>query len=192
MFLALFENPLAVAALVFFARIADVSLGTIRTLMVVRGYRKIAVAIGLIEVTIWVSASGWVLKKMDQWYLVLAYSLGFAVGNLIGMTIEAWLALGSVMVFAVSEARERALAPQLREQGFSVTVLSGQGNEGNAVEVVLCTEERKTLPILMKSIREADPQAFITVKDIRDVDSAELRSHRIPSATGWRNILKKK
>ncbi|MCZ7666925.1 MAG: DUF5698 domain-containing protein [Chloroflexi bacterium] len=82
--------------LIFCLRILDVSMGTIRTIMVVRGLRKWAVLIGFVEVTIWVVAISQVISNLNNLWNVLAYSGGFAAGTFVGMHLENRLALGNV------------------------------------------------------------------------------------------------
>ena len=52
---------------VFFGRIIDVSLGTIRTLFTVKGKRIIAATIGFIEATIWFLVVKEALKVKTLW-----------------------------------------------------------------------------------------------------------------------------
>ena len=44
------EYPYFLALLIFFARVADVSLGTFRTIVIFRGYKLLSAMIGFIEI----------------------------------------------------------------------------------------------------------------------------------------------
>ena len=79
---------LAGMLLIFCLRIVDVSLGTVRLIMVTRGIRKWAVLIGFFEVTIWVVAISQVMSNLNNVWNVLAYSGGFASGTFVGMYLE--------------------------------------------------------------------------------------------------------
>ena len=46
-------NTLITCLFIFFARILDVSLGTLKTLFVIRGNKKLSFILGLIEITVW-------------------------------------------------------------------------------------------------------------------------------------------
>ena len=85
---------------IFCARIVDVSLGTIRIICVVRGFRTTAVIMAFLEVAIWVYAVAGVFSHLDQIINVLAYAAGFATGNAVGMWIEQKLALGDEVSLA--------------------------------------------------------------------------------------------
>ena len=84
----LHDQPALMFAAVFLARVLDVSIGTVRTITVVRGYRLLATVLGFFEVIIWVMAAGQVLTNLHHWYLVISWAGGFATGNAVGMWIE--------------------------------------------------------------------------------------------------------
>lgn len=174
---ALPDNPALVAFLIFAARVADVSLGTLRTLVVFRGHKYIAAVIGFVEILIWVFAASSVIKNLDQWYLGVAYAGGFAVGNIVGISIENKLAIGTELVRAVSVDPTIELASRIRREGFEVIELQGKG-DGEDVEVLLVVEKRRKVPSLLRLIRAADPEAYLTVSDVKE----SVSQHRVRRA----------
>lgn len=66
------EYPLVMVSLIFFARILDVSIGTVRTILVFRSHRIWAAVLGFFEVLIWLVAAGSVIQNLDTWYLAIA------------------------------------------------------------------------------------------------------------------------
>ncbi|MCB9639443.1 MAG: DUF2179 domain-containing protein [Myxococcales bacterium] len=191
----LLAHPWLLAAAIFGSRILDVSLGTIRTITVVRGYRYASALIGFCEVILWVIAAGQVLKHMDRWYLLLAYAGGFATGTLCGIWLEGLLALGTVMVRVISSKPDVSLAHALTEQGYEITVMQGMTEpQAKFVEVILLIEQRRNVPTLIKCIDSADPTALFTIEDVRSVHNAKYPPrHKAPLfPTGWRAVFKKK
>lgn len=154
--------------LIFAARLTDVSMATIRMIMVVRGKRVIAACIGFVEVTIYVLAIGKVLSSLDNPLNILAYSAGFATGNYVGIFLEEKMALGSIIVQVISENEVANLIEKLRDNGFGVTVIEGYGREGirHLLNVSL---QRKYLPKLYDIVDEHDKKAFVTVTDARAI-----------------------
>ena len=74
---------------IFFARLIDVSLGTFRTINIVKGKDLIASIIGLIEITVWFLVVKEALNTdNNSIFIVLAYALGFSVGTYIGGKIS--------------------------------------------------------------------------------------------------------
>ena len=105
--------PWLLAIAIFTARVTDVSLGTVRTIMVFRSRRLLASAIGFVESVIWVLAISQIVGNLDHWYLIAAYAAGFATGNYVGIWVEAKLAIGHELVRVVSYRSE--LAHRVRE-----------------------------------------------------------------------------
>ena len=188
----LHDQPALMFAAIFIARVLDVSIGTIRTITVVRGYRLLATVLGFFEVLIWIAAAGQVLANLDQWYLILGWAGGFAAGNAVGIWLEGKLAMGTLMVRAVSENIDVSIGRALREKGYSITVLNGRGDDDAPVEIVMVVEGRRHVAALLDCIRLADPQAFYTIDDVRTADGVLLQTGRPALPTGWRAIGKRK
>jgi uncharacterized protein YebE (UPF0316 family) len=61
-----FWTTLGNALLIFSLRLIDVSMGTVRMIMVMRGMRKWAALIGFLEVSIWVVAVSRVIGNVNN------------------------------------------------------------------------------------------------------------------------------
>ncbi len=149
--------------LIFGARILDVSLGTLRVMFTVSGSRWIAAALGFVELTIWALAVGGLVNNLTNPFALVAYAGGFAAGTLVGLTIEDRLALGFRTVQIVNADSGVDLASRLREAGYRVTELAGEGRSG-PVEVILLVIRRRQLNDLRRLITEVAPSAFMTVE----------------------------
>jgi len=174
---------------IFFARIGDVSIGTMRTIFVVRGHRFIAAGLGFFEVIIWLTAVSGVLAGELTLPRILAYGLGFASGNVVGIWLEQLLAVGQQRVILISQGRHHSVAFGLRLAEYIVTEVPARGGQG---EVALCfvIVPRRQVAEVLRIARSVDPQVFTAVEDIRHTSlSRQLGPY--PS-TGWREILKKK
>ncbi len=156
------------ALLIFCLRLTDVSLGTVRTIMVTRGMRKVAALMGFVEVTIWVVAITRVLGNMDNVISILAYAGGFACGTLLGMGIEERLALGHVRVRIISMDKGQQVAQTIREAGYGATLVQAEGQSGPVymVDVVIA---RKEIQEINRLVNQVDATAFLTVEDARRV-----------------------
>ncbi len=155
-------------AAIFFAKIAHVSLGTIRIIYLTRGQSISAAVIGFFEVIIFLVALSLVLTNIDQWYNILVYGLGFAAGNLVGSKIEELIAVGFVHVQVVTVNNCGTLEEALREEGYGVTSMPCYGREGahRTLQVLL---KRKELPDLLKKMEKIDPDAFVSIFDTRKI-----------------------
>lgn len=161
---------------IFIARVLDVSLATFRTLMVVQGRRLPAAMIGFFEISIYVTALSKVVNDLGDPFKLLSYALGFACGNYIGITIENKIALGNLSVQIILKTSDnKELKQLLREAGFGVTVLVGQGIDGTR-EILNLVINRKDLNRLRKIISEYDEKAFMTVNNINPISGGYFAS----------------
>ena len=105
--------------IIFFARICDVSLGTLRIVFVSKGKKNIAPILGFFELFIWVVVINQVLKNVDSVVGLLAYAGGYAIGNYIGMNIEERIALGTqlIKVFSAKDITPLQLSLNAAEIG---------------------------------------------------------------------------
>lgn len=182
-------HPVCWPVFIFVARVVDVSIGTLRTICVVRGMRITAAVLGFFEVSIWVTAISGVLHNLNNGYNVIAYAAGFASGNALGIFIEQKLAMGMQMVRLISRTNSRAIAAGLRLAGYTVTEVKGEGLKGE-VSIAFVVAARKETPHVMGLAQQIDPKVISTVEDVRSTNLR--RSYNGPPPTGWRAILKRK
>lgn len=173
--------------LIIVGRIADVSIGTLRTVFVIQGYRSLSLVLGFFEILIWVFIVSQVVQNLQQPAYAVSYAVGFALGNYVGMTLETWLAFGEQVVRVFTRDGHK-IAAQLRSEGFRVTVFPGEGRDGPVQMLLIEIPRRKTRDIILFS-REIDPKCFYIIDDVRQAVTAMML---LPQPTGWRAILKKK
>jgi len=154
---------------IFIAKIAHVTLGTVRIIYLTRGESKIAASIGFFEVIIYLAALSMVLSNIDQWSNIVAYGLGFASGNLVGSWIEEKIAVGYVLAQIVTVKNGGTLDQSLRELGYGVTAMPCYGMEGAPRTNLQVLLKRKELPALLKKMKDFDPEAFISIFDTRKI-----------------------
>ena len=154
------------ALFIFLARILDVSMGTMRTILLVKGNRKIAAVLGFFEVMIFLLVLGNVVGNINKPILIIAYCSGFAFGNIIGGKLEEKLSIGKVSAEVTLKGNNQEVIQALRDEGFGVTIFEGMGLEGKSymLNVIL---ERKQIKKFRHIISSIDPNAFITISDIR-------------------------
>lgn len=161
-------SSLGGALFIFGLRLADVPIGTLKTVLMVRGMRTWATILGLIEVTVWITAIGRVMGQLDNPWNIAGYALGYSAGTWLGMWIESRLAFGSVEVHTISMTKSSEVADAIRAFGYGVTQFEALGQSG-PVSIVGTIAERKHLDGLLNRIREVDPSAFVTVDETKQV-----------------------
>lgn len=156
--------------IVFLARVADVSLGTLRIIFTSRGRRNIAPVLGFVEVFIWIVVVSQVVKNVHSLPAYLGYAAGFAIGTYVGMKIEERLALGTLVIRIILAQGGEELAQRLRSAGYGVTVVNGMGAEGG-VKLLYSVIQRKNLEAITNVIKSINPNAFYSVEELRTVES---------------------
>ena len=183
-------GTLATGILIFLARICDVSLGTVRTIVTVQGRGVVAFFLAIFEILIWITVITTVVQKVnEQPILALFYALGYATGNLVGIAVERKIALGFMVLRVFTRSAGRALTERLREMGQPVTVFRGEGMRGPVDELYIACR-RRDLKQILAIVNAEDPESFYLTEMARDV----CRTIR-PLATecsGWRSVFKRK
>jgi len=151
---------------IFFARLTDVSMGTVRQILIIRGRRGIASISAFFEIMIWILAVSNVIISGWNVCYIFAYALGFASGNYLGSYIEERIALGYMFAYIVPKKRSNDLAQKLRKAGFGVTVIHGTGLKGPE-PVYNMLFKRKDAQRLLRIIKKYDRNAFYTLIDVR-------------------------
>jgi len=151
---------------IFFARICDVSLATMRTLMIMRGQRLYAALIGFFEVIIYILALNKIFGNLGNPLNLFSYAAGFATGNYLGSFLEEKLAVGTITVQLITLKAPLELTEKLRDEGYGVTLIEGMGREGvrYILQIML---KRKQFGDLRCIIDQWDPDAFWTIFDAR-------------------------
>jgi uncharacterized protein YebE (UPF0316 family) len=154
--------------LIFFARVGDVTLGTIRIIFVSKGIKYLAPLVGFVEILIWLLAIGQIMQNFDNAYYYLFYAGGFATGNFVGIIIEEKLSIGTIGIRVITRKDASALTIALRKARFGVTVVDAEGPKG-PVKLIYSIIKRNTAEQFIKLVNKYIPLAFYSIEDIREV-----------------------
>jgi hypothetical protein len=109
---------------------------------------------------------------------------GFGAGTLVGISIENALAYGVATVRVVSRDGGGEIALALRERGYGVTEIDGQGRDGR-VEILNSVVQRQDLEEVMRIVDRWDPGAFVTVEEPKMMRGGSV-ARRVGMAIPWR------
>nr|WP_321452151.1 DUF2179 domain-containing protein [uncultured Carboxylicivirga sp.] len=160
----------AIPLLIFLARVADVTIGTIRIVFVSKGMKLWAPVLGFFEILIWLIAMSKIFENLDNWFYFIAYAGGFATGNYVGLKIEERLALGYVNIRIITQKSGMDLIQRLTSAGYGITYMDAEGSRG-PVNVIYCITKRKEILRISEIIKKYNPKAFYTLEDIRFANS---------------------
>lgn len=163
--------------LIFGARLCDVPIGTVRMIFVISGSKKTAAVLGFFEVIIWALAVGGVIKFLTEPVALIAYGAGFSCGTLIGMAVEEKIAVGMRMVRVINPKGDVSVARSLREGGYKVTGIEGEGQRG-PVEIAFFAVKRRQLPEVLRIVERIAPDSFVTIERADRAASATVPMDR--------------
>jgi uncharacterized protein YebE (UPF0316 family) len=165
--------PYTLPLLIFLARVVDVSIGTIRIIMVTRGKKYLAACLGFFEMLVWALALGQVMSHLNSPTTYISFALGFSVGNFVGILLESKLALGYLIVRIISHQDATKLIETLRAKPYGMTTLEAQGKRGK-VSILFTVIRRKGLGEVIDLIHQYTPEAFYSVEDIRAISEGDF------------------
>lgn len=163
--------PILIPLFIFSARIMDVSLGTLRIVMVSRGYKFKAALLGFFEVLIWAFVVAELLKNLNNWVNYVAYAGGFSVGTYVGMYIESKVKVGTIIVRVITQNKREILVESLKEAGFTITSIDAEGGFG-PVNVIFTVLKRRRWNEVVSIIERNDPTAFYSSEDVKYANSS--------------------
>ena len=173
----LFENPVfglfILPLLIFVARVADVSLGTLRIVFISQGRKNLAPLIGFLEIFIWLLAIGQIFNNLTNILYYIAFAAGFALGNYVGLIIENKLSLGLLSLQLIISENPENLIKTLKSQGYGLTSMTAEGVKGN-VKLLVTVIKRKNKEKVLEIIRELNPNAFISIQQIQSVSGGKF------------------
>lgn len=164
------DNIVFLCLMIFFVRIIDTSMATIRTIMIVKNKSLIAFSIAFVEVLIWFLIVREALNSSENALLLaISYSAGYACGVLVGMYLSDKLVTSNVTVNIVVK-QKKEVVNALVENNFPVSVSKIKGKDlvTNKYMIFVATTSKK-LPLLKKIIMENDDHAFIVVSENKSV-----------------------
>jgi uncharacterized protein YebE (UPF0316 family) len=164
-----------IAGLIFFLRVANMSLDTLRVMVMMRGRKWSAWLLGFIQTVVFVVALTSVIKDLANILNMVAYAAGFATGNVVGMWMEERLAIGHVHLRIISPSCGEAIAERLRQEGYAVTEVPARGRDGE-VTLLNVSVLRKNAKKALKFVQDEDPEAFVTAEDLRPVSRGFWRT----------------
>ena len=156
---------------VFFGRILDVSIGSVRTIFLVKQKNLIACILAFIEIIIWFLIARQILTDKEiNIFIVISYAAGYATGTYIGGIINKYLVSGTLTAMVITSTEKRIILEALRESNYGVTVVPLEENKN----MLLIEVKKKNIKKLKSTIKKADRNAFIIVSETLNVENGYI------------------
>ncbi|MBE6144422.1 MAG: DUF2179 domain-containing protein [Firmicutes bacterium] len=162
---------------VFLVRILDVSLGTMRTIVMVKGKTLIASLIGFVELLIWFLIVREALNTdLDSIWIAISYAGGFATGTYIGGYLSNTFIKGNFGVQVILSENNNQIVNTIRKEGYAVSVIDVKGQEQDKDKYMLFIEiDKRNFSHLRDLIKSLDEKAFIVVNETKMVQNGYFK-----------------
>jgi len=158
--------PWLLPIIIFFGRICDVTLGTLRIIFVSKGEKMMAPVVGFFEVFIWIVVISQIFAHATHIIAYFAYALGYATGNFVGIMIENKIGFGYQLFRIYTKKNGAELMKLLNQRGFGSTLIKGEGAI-TEVSIIESAVRRKSDRRMIEILEAFDPDVFFLVEDIR-------------------------
>ena len=162
--------------IIFFAKVTENALGTLRLIVVANGKKKIGALLQFVIAVIWITVTGVVIVGINEDPLkIVFFALGSGIGSFLGSFIEEKMAIGSNALNAiVDELKEKEISSKLREMGFAVTSIDARGKDKKRKLLIIITSRRKRKKVV-DIIEEIDDKAMIFSENTTGIIGGYMR-----------------
>ena len=165
--------------LIFFAKVIEVSVSTLRIIYINKGFRKLGTILSLVEIFLWIFIASRVIVGVAEAPMKgIIYGLGFAAGVYIGSILENYFAVGKIFIQAIIMREEASkVIQELRKAGYGVTVISAQGKDRSR-KVLMIFSNRKNKEDIIKRINALDDDALIAANEVSMIKGGFVNTFR--------------
>jgi uncharacterized protein YebE (UPF0316 family) len=176
-------DMLLFAALIFVLRVLNYSVSTVRTVAIARQQIWLSSLLAFVEAFLFAVVIANVVRDLNNIINLLAYCLGAAAGGYAGMALESRFITSYRVLNIIAHERGQELAWTLRDQGYGVTLIEGQGRDG-IVNMLRCVVVNRDVPNVKRITNEIEPEAFIAVEEARAIERGWMHSPSISRRQG--------
>ena len=171
---------IALCLQIYFARILDVTLSTIRTFYTLKGKTIFSSILSFFEVLVWFLVARQALNvDLDSLWIPISYSLGYATGILIGSFISNNFIKGIENVTIITKKENDILINTLRNNGFGISIIDLKNDFDNVKKQMLVIEvDKRYLKKLIKIVKSIDKEAFISISETKQIENGVLKINK--------------
>jgi uncharacterized protein YebE (UPF0316 family) len=146
--------------LILVLQLLYVPIYTLRTIFLVKNITALAAILGVAEMLIYVFGLSIVFSGEQSLVQMVVYAVGFGIGIILGTMLETKLAIGYINVTVNTQQKNTELITLLRNNGFGVTVYTGEGRDSDRFRMEVLTKRNRENE-LIATVEHYEPKAFI-------------------------------
>lgn len=147
---------------IFFSKVVENALGTLRLIVVANGKKVLGAILQLTITIVWLISTSIVIVDINKDpFKVIVFGLGAFIGSYFGSYIEEKIAFGNNILLVITN---NDIANTIRNNGYIVTELKGSGmlNEKNILMIMISRKKRVNL---IKLIQKIDKDSIIIIEN---------------------------
>lgn len=162
---------------IFFARILDVTISTFRQNILLKGQNVLSGILAFLEILIWfIVAREALLIPIDNFFIPISYSLGYATGTLLGAFLSKALIKGVIGIQIITAQDKKEIINALKIRGYSFNILNIESGFNSSPKIMIFLEvNKKSLKKVQNLIKKNDPDAFIAISDTKTVYNGTIK-----------------
>lgn len=164
-------NLYLLCVIVFFVRIIDTALATIRTILVIRNKIIISAVIAFFEILIWfLVVKEAITTTQNSILIAISYAGGFAIGIFLGILITDKVITSVLSVNVVINNNKKKLFKSLTDKNFAFSVSKVKGKDlVKSKNMLFIVTTNKRIKELKKIVNHYDKSAFIVISDNKHI-----------------------
>jgi len=177
----LMGNSPWVYAFIFFGKLIEVSLASLRSQLIHKGEKVIGAVIAIFEYSFWLCITASAISGFSGDIVkIIILVCAFAGGNVLGSILEGRIALGICTLNCVFTERACAIkaAELLRKNGFGLTLFAAEGINGAARSVLTITTKRKNVAVVKDIVMCVDRNVVISILIAQQTEGGVLMRHK--------------
>jgi len=155
-----------ISLVIFCARIADVSLSTIRIICLAKRIKLYQPLLGFFEVLVWFIALNSIFRNFSSPIYYITYAGSFVAGSLVGMVMNKKLTLATVVVRVTPVFSYSRLLNYLERERWGFIIVDGNGVQGHDKNIFIVVK-RKMLKQFSEIIKRFNPHAFVSIEEVQ-------------------------
>ena len=150
---------------IFLCRLIDVSIGTIKTMYIVKGNKIVSSILSFFEIIIWLFASRTALTSNTvNIYILISYALGYTTGTLLGIIINEKFIKSIYMLEIVSNKIDY---DEIKNNKYGITKINNNTYH-------ICATKKKYKELL-DILQKMDNKAFIIVTESKIIHNGFIK-----------------
>lgn len=154
--------------LIFLGKVVEVTLMTLRVVLITKGEKKAGSVVAFFEVSLWLIIVSSVLTNIaEDPFKILVYSLGFTIGNYTGSLLESYIGIGTSQIQVIlRQENGEALRQALYDDGYACTIVNGEG-KNRPRHILYVLVPRRRVKAIVEKVKSFQDDAVISVHDTK-------------------------